>query len=85
MQNLGAWRLVVGVIEAHECVSQKGSELAAGIGELFRRTRRFNYFRQVRAHLQFRMTVIVNTGGPLISLAIAENWLGHLKFPEFPS
>src|SRR5207302_10178196 len=31
------------------------------------------------------MTVIVNSRGPLISLAISENWLGHLDFPEFPS
>src|SRR5438552_6803541 len=31
------------------------------------------------------MTVIVNSRGPLISLAISENWLGHLEFPEFPS
>src|SRR2546429_1918295 len=31
------------------------------------------------------MTVIVNSRRPLISLAIPENWLGHLEFPEFPS
>ena len=31
------------------------------------------------------MTVIVNSRSPLISLAISENWLGHLEFPEFPS
>src|SRR5437762_12907779 len=29
------------------------------------------------------MTVIVNSRSPLISLAISENCLGHLEFPEF--
>src|SRR3984893_2162910 len=84
VENLGAGRLVIGVIEAYEGVSQKGSELAAGLSELFGRTWRLNYLRQVGAHLEFRVTVIVNTGGPLISLAISENRLGHLVFPEFP-
>src|SRR5229473_8202298 len=85
VENLGAGRLIVGIIEAHEGVSQKRSELAAGFRQLFGRTRRLNYLRQVRAHLQFRMTVIVNSCGPLISFAISENWLGHLEFPEFPA
>jgi len=84
VENLGAGRLIVGIIEAYEGVSQKGSELAAGLRQLFGRTRRLNYLRQVRVHLQFRMTVIVNSRGPLISLAISENWLGHLEFPELP-
>src|SRR6266852_9206497 len=77
VENLGAGRLIVRVIEAYEGVSQKGSELAAGLRQLFGRTRRLNYLRQVRAHQQFRMTVIVNSRGPLISLTISENWLGH--------
>src|SRR6266446_6096810 len=75
VENLGAGRLIVGVIEAYESVPQEGSELAG-------RTRRLDYLRHVRAHLQSRMTVIVNSRAPLISFAISENWLGHLEFPE---
>src|SRR5207247_3163638 len=84
VENLGAGRFIVGVIEPYECVSQKGSELAAGFHQLLGRTRRLNYLRQARVHLQFRVTVIVNSRGPLLSFAISENWLGHLEFPEFP-
>jgi hypothetical protein len=35
MENLGAGRLVVGVIEADESVAQEWSELASRLGELF--------------------------------------------------
>jgi hypothetical protein len=51
VQNLRAGRLIVGVIEAYEGVSQEGSELAAGLGELLGRTRRLDYLRHVRVHL----------------------------------
>src|ERR1700730_3110055 len=83
VENLGPRRFIVGVIEAYESVSQKRSKLAPGLSELFGRTRRLNCLRQVRVHLQFRMAVIVNSCGPPLSLAISENWLGHLEFPEF--
>src|SRR6266446_2041099 len=84
VENLGAGGFIVGVIEPYERVSQKGSELAAGFHQLLGRARRFDYLRQARVHLQFRMTVIVDSRGPFLSLTISENWLGHLEFPEFP-
>ena len=51
VKNLGAGRLIICVIEAYQGVSQKGSELAAGLGELFGRTWRLDYLRHVGAHL----------------------------------
>src|SRR5205807_10547595 len=72
------------VLEDYEDVSETGSELATGFRQLFGRTRPLNHLRYVPVHLQFRMTVTVNSRGPLISLAISENWLAHLKILEFP-
>src|SRR5258708_22208309 len=85
VKDLGAWRLVVRIVETYQSVAKKGSELAARLRELHGRSGRLDDLGQVRAHLQFRVTVIVNPRRPLISFTGMENRLRHLKFPEFPS
>src|SRR5258708_36673596 len=85
VKDLGARRLVVRIVETYQSVAKKGSQLATRLRELHGRSGRLNDLGQIRAHLQFRVTVIVNPCCPLIPFAGMENRLRHLKFPELPS
>src|ERR1700719_489545 len=85
VKDLSARRLVVRIVETYQGVAKKGSELAARLRQLRGRCGRLNNIGQIRAHLQFRVTVIVNPHRPLISFPGMENRLRHLTFPKLSS
>src|SRR5579859_1360634 len=85
MKDLRAGRLIVSIVETYQSVAKKGSQLAERLRQLSGRSGRFDDTGQVCAHLQFRVTVVVNPRGPLISFTGAENRLRHFKIPEFSS
>src|SRR5882762_650392 len=85
VKHLGARRLIVRVIQPHQGVPQKGSELAASFGDLAGSSLRFEYLRQIRPHLQYRVAIAVKSGGVFTPLASREERLWHLEFPQLSS
>src|ERR1700687_820388 len=85
VEHLSAWRLIVCVIQPHQSVPQKGSELAPGLGDLGGRSLRFENLRQIRPHLQYDVAVTVKPGGVFTPLASREQRLRHLKLAQLPS
>ena len=83
VQDLGARRLVVGVIQADQRVPEKRRKLAAGGFQLRTRTGRLDYFGNVNVHLQLAMTVGVDSGRPFCLLALGKDRAGQLEFLEF--
>src|SRR6202451_1941071 len=84
VQNLRPRRLVVGVVQTDQRISQKWAELTASLRDLLTRSG-LDYPGQIRAHLQFGVTVVVNSGGPWRSFATAENRTWHFEFPKLTS
>src|SRR5580704_1870839 len=81
MQNLRARRFVIRVVQTDQRVPQKWAELAACLLHLLARTG-LDHSGQVRAHLQFGVTIVVDAGRPLRSLTAAENRTRHFEFPK---
>src|SRR5580704_6850705 len=54
VKDLSTWRLVVRIVQAYQGIAKKGSQLAARLRQLLRRSGRLNDLGQIRAHLQFR-------------------------------
>src|ERR1700722_1584924 len=82
VQDLRARRLIVGVIQSNQRVSQKGSELATGCLQLRGRARRLDYFCQVGFDLQFRVAGAVYRGRPVDFLCAGEDRTRQLEFPK---
>src|ERR1035441_5572534 len=82
VKNLGAGRLIVGVVQADQRIPEKRSEPAASVGKPGRRARRTNDFGQVGSHLQFRMTSGVNDGSPACLFTSRENGARELEFAQ---
>src|ERR1700730_15064665 len=82
VESLSRRRLVVGVIESYQGISQERSELPASLRSLVVRARRFDDFRQIGAHLERSVAVIIKAGGPFASLGRSEEWPWHLKLPK---
>src|SRR5580658_8411716 len=81
MHNLRPRRLVICVIETNQRIPKKWAELTAGFGRLLARIR-LDGSSQIRSHLQFGMTVVVNSSRPLRSLTAAENRTRHFELPQ---
>src|SRR5580658_3658587 len=81
MQNLRSRRFVVGVVQTDQRIPQEWAELAARLLHLLGRTG-LDHPSQIRAHLQFGVTVVVNSRRPLRSLTTAKNRTRHFKFPK---
>jgi hypothetical protein len=82
MQHLGPGRLVIGVIQSHQRVPQKRSQLPSRRFQLRRRMRCSNLSGQVGFHLQFRMTAGINLRHVSNALAIGEDLPRHLEFAQ---
>src|SRR5271170_5147272 len=81
MQNLRSRRFVIRVVQANQRIPQKWAQLAARLLHLLARTGLYHP-GQVRAHLQFGVTIVVDPGRPLRSLTAAENRTWHFEFPK---
>src|SRR5579864_1437002 len=80
VERLRARRLVVGIVQPHESVSEEGGKLTArffNLGAWSRR--RLQDSLQVASHLHFGMMVVINSRGPLRSLAVCEDRTRHLE------
>src|SRR6266853_706896 len=85
VEHLSTRRLIVRVIQPHQSVPQKGSELAPSLSDLGRRGLRFEYLRQIRPHLQYGVAVAVKPRGVFTPLPSREQRLGHLELSKFSS
>src|SRR6202030_578151 len=84
VEHLRSGRLVVRIIETHECVAQKRSQLATRRRQVGPRTRRLEDLGQVGSHLHGGMPDIVEPGGPFGSLARGKEGSRHFKLSQTP-
>src|SRR6516162_8706530 len=82
MQNLGARRLVVGIVQTHQCVPEKRGQLSAGGFQLRLRSWASKDFGEVGSNLQFSVPAAVNNGRPRTLFVSGEDGPGHLEFTE---
>src|SRR5271169_618332 len=82
VQRLRARRLVVGIVQANQSVSQKRGQLTTRLVNLSGRSgRRLEDFWYVALHLHVGVMIVVDSRSPLGSLAAREDGPWHLKFP----
>src|SRR5258708_29656981 len=82
MEDLRARWFIVGVIQSYERIAQERRQFTAGLRYLFRRAWRGDDLRQVCAHLQFGVAIVVDSLRPFIAFAIAEDGPRHLEFAQ---
>src|SRR5260370_27210630 len=78
VEHLSARRLVVGIVQPHQSVSQKWSELTASVGRFLRRARRLDDLNEGSACLQLGVAIVVEATSPSRSFATGKHWPGHL-------
>src|SRR5690242_2505758 len=83
VEHLSAGWLVVGVIQAHQSVSQEGSKLSASFSRLLRCARGLNDLNEGSAGLQLGIAIVVETARPGCPLAIGKHRPRHFEFPKF--
>src|ERR1700737_4104578 len=64
VKYLSSRRLIVGVVQSHQRVTQERYDQAPGLGRLFACVWRLDQFDQVSARLQGGMAAVVEDGGP---------------------
>src|ERR1700730_3131796 len=82
VERLSCRRLIIGVVESDERISQERSELAARLSQFGVRARRLDYLRQIGLHLKRRVAVIVEAGGPFAPFGRSKERPWHLEFPK---
>src|SRR5579863_348448 len=86
VQRLGARRLVVGIVQANQSVSQKRGQLTARLVNLSGRSgRRLEDLWYIGLHLHVSVMIVVDSRRPFGSLAVREDGPRHLKFPGLGS
>ena len=80
-EHLSLWRLITGIVQAHQTVPQEGDKLAASHRQVAGRSHRLNYLGQVRLNFHLGVGVFVQPLGPFGSFAAREERLWHLKLP----
>src|SRR4029077_1256764 len=85
VNHLGAGRFVIGVIDPHQGVPEKGSKQSMCLSKIRWRTAGgLEYFYQVDPHLQGGMAVAVKPGCKLGPLTLGKERLWALKITEPP-
>src|SRR5574340_1079146 len=79
INHLGAGRFVIGVVQAHKCVSKERNQFSTRRPKPVSRRPRLYDFGQVCLHLALEMLVLVKAHGPLGSFTSGEQWLGELE------
>src|SRR5271154_6561159 len=86
MQRLRTRRLVVGIVQANQGISQKRCQLTTRLADLRGRSgRRRKDFCYVALHLHVGVMIVVDSRSPLGSFAAGEDGPRHLKFSSLGS
>src|SRR5260370_33820235 len=83
VEHLSARRLVVGIVQPHQSVSQKWSELTPSVGRFLRRARRLDDLNEGSACLQLGVAIVVEATSPSCSFATGKHRPGPLEFSKF--
>src|SRR2546430_14543242 len=84
VKSLSPWRFIIGVVQAHHSIPEKGCELATSVFQLRGRGRCLDYLSQIGPHLQVSVLVVINSRSPFSSLSISKDGTRHLKFTQLP-
>ena len=83
-KNLSPWRLVVGVVQTHQRVSEERHDQPARIHQILFGAGGLDDFRQIGSRLQGTVPRVIESGGPFAALAAGKHRTRHLEFPKLP-
>ena len=82
VESLRPGRLVIGVIQADQCVPEERNKLAASLLQFRGGCLRFQKLGDISPHFQVGVVVVISSSRKLGSLALGKDRARHLKFGE---